>query len=455
MVQKRIRDAIYGIVEISEREMEIINTPAFQRLRYIRQLATTYMVYPGAEHTRFGHSIGVMHIASRVIQSLKSKRPDVFFKEKAQYEIHWAWMEQMLRLMALTHDLGHPPFSHAGEGLLPDNRDHEYYTRMIVLETEIGGIINKIGQEFLDQHKEIDECFSVAERPKDITAESVIDLYTGKNLYKDYEHILNFLMDSDLDCDKMDYLLRDSHYCGVRYGQFDLERLLASLVVGESVDDESVKRVVIRRDGVHAFEEFVLARYFMFLQVYYHKTRRILDISLCDYIRAKNKNGYPKTVRGYLKWTDNKVLEMLHRDAEKHLTKTEEDLNTPQAKPLLAAHIFSTRTFPRVVFQTNAHTDPNSSDDYKRAKASLKRRFPDIHIIEDDPSKLPHQLPSAVLDGEKAVYVIKEDGKTANIMSVSYILNTITSKIQIFRMYVDYDIHKQARDHLDSRTILF
>ena len=427
----KMRDTIHGMIYVSPEEMEIIDTPAFQRLRRIRQLATTYLVYPGAEHTRFGHSIGVMHIASRVIKSLRQRNPNCFHNEESdEQSIHWDWMEQTLRLMALTHDLGHPPFSHAGENLLPSGSKHEEYTKEIILGTEIGSLINKIGQKFNEKHKT--DQFQ-------ITAQTIINTYFGDGLLKNDQFILNFLMDSELDCDKMDYLLRDSHYCGVNYGHYDLERLLSSIDIGAAIDDDTVKVVAIQEDGVHAFEEFVLARYFMFLQVYFHKTRRVLDMSLQRYLkRVLPNNGYypqPKELKEYLEWDDDRILQSMKNNADMNEVK-----------------YFSERRFHRLVYQTSAHMSPSEWEKYIRIKKELEKKgiCASEEFFEDDASKLPHKIPSMALSDEKATYLLRKDGRTTNILNFSYILNRINDAINIKRLYVPYERKEQAREFISS-----
>ena len=428
----KMRDAIHGMVYLHPDEMKIIDAPAFQRLRHIRQLATTYLVYPGATHTRFEHSIGVMHIASRVIKVLRQKRPDCFHCDVKIQNAHWDWMEQTLRLMALTHDLGHPPFSHAGEGLLPAKSKHEHYTKEIVLGTEIGLLIDKIGQQFRKKHQT--DQFQ-------INAQVIVDTYLGEGLLDNDQHILNFLMDSELDCDKMDYLLRDSHHCGVNYGHYDFERLLSSIDIGTAVDDETVKVIAVHEDGLHAFEEFVLARYFMFLQVYFHKTRRVLDMSLQRYLKnVLPKGHYPssKKMKQYLDWDDDRVLQGMKKNG-----------NMEEVK------YFNERQFPRMVYQTSAHMSSDDWEKYIKVKTELGKSgiCDPKDFFEDDASKLPHNIPSIALSDEKAVYLLKEGGKTTNIKTSSYVLNQIKESINIHRLYVPYSKKVQAREFIRTLSI--
>ena len=140
----QFRDPVHGFIEVSEDELKIINSAPFQRLRNIHQLATTYLVYHGAEHTRFGHSVGVMHLTSRVFDSVMAKNPNLFSDDDEINERKIAWYRQILRLIGLTHDLGHAPFSHASEDLFEAGKEHEDFTKLIILETEIADYIREI-----------------------------------------------------------------------------------------------------------------------------------------------------------------------------------------------------------------------------------------------------------------------------------------------------------------------
>lgn len=252
----KYRDPVHGFIEVTDLENEIINSTPFQRLRNVKQLAMTYLVFHGAEHTRFGHSIGVMHLVTRAFDSAVSNGSYSFSDEK------YAWYKQLLRLIALTHDLGHAPFSHASEAVFPDGLEHEDFTEKIVKETIIATHIKAIGATFVEKYG-----------PEyDITPELICDIYRGRLPGENSEFtFLKSFMDSELDCDKMDYLLRDSLFCGVKYGNYDIERLLSSLTI---YIQDGCPRLAIGSGGTQVFEEFVLARYFMFVQVYFHRTRR-------------------------------------------------------------------------------------------------------------------------------------------------------------------------------------
>ena len=189
----QFRDPVHGFIELSEGEKKIIGSKPFQRLRYIKQLATTYLVYHGAEHTRFGHSIGVMHLVSKTFDAVIGKNPGLFSDDDNKNQVLIKYYRQVLRLIALTHDLGHAPFSHASEDLFPDRKMHENYTKEIIENTEIAEYINEIGKEFQEKHG---ECYK-------ITPQLLWMIYDGDVLNPEYVtpdfKFLQSFMDGELD----------------------------------------------------------------------------------------------------------------------------------------------------------------------------------------------------------------------------------------------------------------
>lgn len=217
-----IRDSIHGDLHLTDFELEILDTVEMQRLRRIKQLGFTNLIYPGANHTRFEHSIGTLFLADKL-----SKR--LGFDEEIQ---------QLLRICGLLHDIGHAPFSHVTERVLKE--DHETITKQIIKNSSI---TDKLSQKF---------------DPQLIT--NIID---GKTSY-------GKIISGDLDVDRMDYLKRDSYYTGVAYGVIDTERLIYSLTYDNN-------ELLLSSKGVQAAESTLLARYFMYPTVYQHHTTRIVN----------------------------------------------------------------------------------------------------------------------------------------------------------------------------------
>ena len=408
----KYRDPIHGFIEVSDHENDIINSRPFQRLRNIKQLAMTYYIYHGAEHTRFGHSLGVMHLVTKAFNSAISSSLEKFPEPKR------TWCIQVLRLIALTHDLGHAPFSHASESVFPAGIEHEDFTEKIVKETEIGDIIKKIGEEFSSEYG-----------PEyNITPELICDIYMGRNAGPNSEYtFLKSFMDSELDCDKMDYLLRDSYYCGVKYGAYDIERLIASFTI-YYVD--STPRLAIKSGGVQSFEEFVLARYFMFIQVYFHRTRRFFDIMLGNALKEILPGGtYPADVEGYLEWDDCKVIQLL------------------KASPSIYCQNIINRTVYPCVFETKAHPQDADKREFKRNCRDLEQAVEQENIIRDcSAGKMPHKIPIKIEpDHEKAIviYNSKTNIKTT-ISEESEIIKSLTEKIDIMRVYCHPSKREQA-----------
>lgn len=404
---------MHAFIEVNPLENKIIDSPPFQRLRNIKQLALTNLVYHGAEHTRFGHSLGVMHLVTKAFQTVVTKNPYFLSEEKK------SWYEQILRLIALTHDLGHAPFSHASEAVFPGKSKHEDYTEKIIKETCIADYIGEIGKEYVQEFG----------AEYDITPELICNIYNGKDAGENSEFVfLKSFMDSELDCDKMDYLLRDALYCGVNYGRFDVERLVSCLTV---YMQEGIPRLSIEYGGVQAFEEFVLARYFMFVQVYFHRTRRFFDIVFAQALEQILPNGtYPQAVDEYIQWDDNRILQLM---------KDKIDVIDCQ------------RIIQRSVFPTILETKPHPQIGDKRYFESLKRqlinKFGAEYFIEDySADKMPHKIPMKVdIENEKAILIInKKTDQLSTISDESHIISNLTEKINIERLYVCEEKREEA-----------
>ncbi len=248
-MEKIYRDSVHNIIRIKTDDEEgkllarLIDTAEFQRLRRIKQLGLAHFAYQAAEHSRFTHSLGAMHLATRVLEKLGKK-----------YQIAPA-ARTAVRVAALLHDIGHGPFSHVIETIL--NFHHEQFTIDAVLsdETEVGQILR---------------AYSAA------LPESVAEIIRGNFR----PMALAQLVSSQLDVDRMDYLLRDSLMTGAKYGIFDLEWIIRSLEIDEEND-----RLYVSARGIYAVEDYLQARYYMFRQVYFHRTLRAAEAVLRSLFR--------------------------------------------------------------------------------------------------------------------------------------------------------------------------
>jgi HD superfamily phosphohydrolase len=237
MEKRRVfRDPVHGLISLDGEDAglaRVLDTRAFQRLRRIRQMGFASLVYPGAEHTRFGHALGAYHVARRVTGALEFE-PEI---------------ARDVRVAALAHDLGHGPYSHAWEGAFGGESHEDWGARILREDDELREALGPLAAP-------LERFFSSSYRPA----------YARK------------LVSSQLDVDRMDYLLRDAHFTGVGYSAYDLEWIVHALCVMEvRGGDDPFDLVVDHRRGVHAVEQYLFGRHYMYAQVYYHKTVRAAE----------------------------------------------------------------------------------------------------------------------------------------------------------------------------------
>lgn len=276
-----IRDQIYGDIEFSDAECKLIRSKFFDRLRYISQLGFVSQVYPGALHTRFQHSLGVCQCVTDMYNAVVNNCPE-FYREGDL---------ELLRMIALIHDLGHLPFSHAGEEL--SNLTHE---------------------ERLADILEYEKKNIILAHPYDIPAWDLINqVYMADGItYLSDTHLiaLHNFMDGFIDADKMDYLLRDAENCGVSYGHFDRDALVNNLTMVRN--DKGIYELAVRKEGIQALESFILARYYMFSQVYLHPNECILRRQYIDTMRELLPDSkFPDDVRKLLPLDDTRYVRKL------------------------------------------------------------------------------------------------------------------------------------------------
>ena len=268
-----IRDPVHGYIKMTEVERDLVDSPFVQRLRRVHQLAGSYLVYPGAVHTRFEHVVGAMHVAGQIAESL------------TQDSDMDADQVQEVRIAALLHDVGHGPFSHMYEEVLTEKTatTHEDISQRIIMETSIRDILDRNG-------------FS----PRKMSAFAV-----GKQASR--PPFMNEIIAGGLSADIMDYLPRDSYFTGVEYGKVDVQRVVDSLHVAEG-------HLVIDDAALYAFEALLLARYEMFKAVYFHRTARAAELMLVHSMKlADGVLGLTdlSDLDRYLELTDEVVLQKL------------------------------------------------------------------------------------------------------------------------------------------------
>jgi len=271
---KIINDPIYGFITVKDPLIyELIDHPYFQRLRRISQLGLTYLVYPGAYHTRFHHAIGAMHLMGRAIYTLRQKGHEITPEE-----------ERGVLIAILLHDVGHGPFSHALEHTLIPGVSHEALSLKIMEE---------LNQEF-------DGALTLA-----------IDIFTNNHP----KAFLHQLISSQLDMDRLDYLRRDSFYSGVTEGSVNSERLLTMLNVK---DDQ----LVVDSKGIYSVEKFLVARRLMYWQVYMHKTVLSAEFMLVNILKRA-------------KYLANQGVELTGTQALKHFLHADYTWNDFEENPAI------------------------------------------------------------------------------------------------------------------------
>jgi len=246
---KTIRDPIHGDIKIDGLFLDLIEAPEIQRLYNIKQLGFAHLVFPGAHHTRLEHSLGTYYMASQAAEKL-----DLDKNEK-----------EIVACAAMLHDIGHGPFSHTLESILREtlNVDHVDLTEKLIFgEHEI---YDNKEKKFINSPS----VFDILNK-HNIDKKEIIDIIRGKTHKKPY---LSQLLNSSIDVDQLDYLVRDAYYTGVAYGMIDIERFLQTLIINDN-------KLAVNKKGVGVVENILMARTLMYSSVYFHKTVRIAELML-------------------------------------------------------------------------------------------------------------------------------------------------------------------------------
>lgn len=391
------RDPIHGFIRTDELERALISSRPMQRLRFVRQLGLTFLIYPGAEHSRFSHVLGTMHLAGRVYDALAS-RPDAPLDPSLTSR-----QRRLVRVAALLHDIGHAPFSHTAEDLFDEPIDHEEMTHRLLGCAELRTIFERHGDG--------------------VDAAAVIRVL-ARSSADERELLLSEIISGELDVDKMDYLLRDSLYCGVRYGSYDLERLIDTVEPLRDPEDGSW-HIGVGAGGVHALEALVMARYYMFTQVYFNPTGKIMEIHLNEWLRAEGRR-WPSTPEAFLAQDDVTVIAAMRLS------------DHPHARAILDRERFV------LAYESREHLSRDEVARFDHLLPDLEKQFGTGTILIDRSAKDPHRLIKS------RVPVRGHDGRVHLVSDASDFIAHL-SRIEMVRIYCPRPLSDEVRDAVKAR----
>ncbi len=398
-----IRDPVHGFIRADPLEAALVASRPFQRLRFIHQLGFTFLVYPGAEHSRFSHALGAMHLAGRVYDALCAKGSGLLPAGDRAPE------RRLARAAALLHDLGHAPFSHSAEELFEGGIDHEEMTRRLIRSPEIAGIFARFGDGLTPD--DVARLLGggggqAAGAPGQLAASGA----PGESAGGAARQLLAQVISGELDVDKMDYLLRDSLYCGVRYGTFDLERLLDTMV--PLADEERGSwGIGVDEGGVHALEALVMARYYMFTQVYFNATGKALELHLNAWLEETGRRWAAEPERFLAEddvamWTEMRASP------------------SPHARAVVARQHFP------VAFETREHLEREEKERFEKLLPRLRERFGAGNLLLSNSAKDPHRMGKS----RTRVLVRRFDGSLEPMERASQFIRHL-ARIDRYRVY--------------------
>lgn len=391
--EKVFKDPVHRYIHVRDQVIwDLVSTKEFQRLRRIRQLGTTYLVFHGAEHSRFNHSLGVYEIVRRIVDDVFRGRAD------------WDEGERLLVLCAaLLHDLGHGPFSHAFENVF--QTDHEYYTRQILLgDTEVNAVLRKVSDQFPEQVAQVIE--------KTYPNELVISLIS-----------------SQIDADRMDYLQRDAYYTGVSYGHFDMERILRVMRPRQG-------KVVIKSSGMHAVEDYIMSRYQMYLQVYFHPVSRSAEVILNNILkRAKDlyEKGYQFTIEPihFKTFFENTISLEDYVALDEYLLLTYFQMWIKEKDPILSD--LCSRFVNRKLFRYIDMNPEEQPQRFKRLRELVKEAGfnTNYYFYHDCTTDLPYDFYEPGKESNRLpIFLEMKNGEIRELSQESFIVEAIAGRIR-------------------------
>ena len=392
-----IIDPIHGFIRVHDHELAVIDTPIFQRLRRIKQLSGAHLTYPAAQHTRFEHSLGVMHIASLAGNALLEKgllHPDDI---------------KTLRLAGLLHDIGHGPFSHLFEEVMSRKKlSHEDLGREIILNSEIGDMLSKNG---FDKK-----------------------LIAGIAFGQSGRRYINEIISGALSADMMDYLQRDGYFTGAEHAKVDHKRLTQSLEVYR-------KKLALEKSALYSFESMMHSRYQMFKAVYFHKTVRSAEVMLLEALRMSDDEfGFTSLdMEQYVNLTDEYMLYVMSSSTSKTLGRARKLVRDYQNRILLKC------VYERIM--TGKASLANARTDHLASSISDKSGVSQADIFVD--SSVTPSIPLAPSKNEsKSITLITHDSgrRSASEIPISEIphVSAISGFMNILRVYTYQKYRKKV-----------
>lgn len=436
-----IRDPIHIFVRLDSDERKVLDSRPFQRLRHIHQLALSHFIYPGATHKRFEHSLGVMELAGRVYDvvthkdavtdEVKRLLPEVSNDDSRHY-----W-RRVIRMAALCHDIGHLPFSHTSEDLFPKEWDHERMTAEIIRSGEMRSI-----WEFMTPPLRPDDIVKLAIGPKKAAK-------LGLKEFSDWEAILKEIIVGDaFGVDRMDYLLRDSYHAGVAYGKFDHYRLIDTLRIltppptkkppskdsilktDTKADESKEVTLGIEDGGLHSAEALLLARYFMFMQVYYHPVRVIYDIHLRDFLKEFLPDGtFRADIKDHLNYSDAEITVALRKAYD-----------NPKERGHLHAEYILARKQYKVLYRRNPDDVKNNPDAVTAIYEAARSEYGDTNV----------RFFRKTETGSTPDFPVQEkEGRVVSSLDASQTLQHLPL-VATGYVFIARDHHKKAKEWLDN-----
>ena len=407
-IERIYRDSVHNIIRVNTDTAEgrlvvaLVDTPEFQRLRRIRQLGLAYFAYQSAEHSRFTHSLGAFHLAQRLIAKLRLTHD---ISESTQTAV---------RVAALLHDIGHGPFSHVIESILGFH--HEDFTVEAVLsdETEIGRLLGDYSNTLAS----------------DIAA-------IVRHEFK--PQALGHIVSSQLDVDRMDYLLRDSLMTGAKYGVFDLEWIIKSIEIDEEAD-----RMYISTPGLYAVEDYLQARYYMYRQVYFHRTLRSAEAVL----QVLMKRGLSLAAGGDALWTDDNtpmmaVISGRRLSLQEHLSFDDNDVLysikrwRKSADPVMKD--LASRFLDRRLFKAYDVDMPEAerSEFVAAARAAVAEAGfdPEFYFVEDEATNASYSFYSNQNADPKDLIYVQEGFSRPTMREISEVSSAVRGLQEGYRIH--------------------